>query len=122
LSPSDAEALDGGDFTVESFPTLQVDWFGLQNQKAPLDDVRVRQAINFAIDRQGIVDAFYLGYATPTEQLFPAFYWAYDEESKARYDYDPERARELWADAGVDGFAMKIFLPGQDRVPLAEIL
>lgn len=72
-----------------------------------LTDVRVRQAINLAFDREGMVDKLLGGLGVPTGQIFnslsPAFVPALDEE----YPYDPERARELLADAGYpDGFSL----------------
>lgn len=76
----------------------------MNNRKAPLDDVRVRQAINYAVDKQGIIDAVFLGeYATIARAVYlnPAVD-GYVEAGV--YEYNPDRARELLEEAGwVDG-------------------
>lgn len=71
----------------------------------PLADVRVRQAINYAFDREGMVDKILQGEGIPTIQQFNVNGDVYDESLEDTYDYDPEKARELLAEAGYpDGF------------------
>ena len=65
-----------------------------------LADVRVRQAINFAFDREGLLTALQSGNGTVTNQVFPATSDAYDEKLDSTYTYDPEKAKELLAEAG----------------------
>ncbi|MCZ2816349.1 ABC transporter substrate-binding protein [Modestobacter sp. VKM Ac-2984] len=79
-------------------------------QVAPeLADVRVRQAINLALDRQGFVDAILQGLGTPTTQIFNPASQAYVEALDEEYPHDPERARELLAEAGyADGFTLEL--------------
>ena len=73
----------------------------------PLADVRVRQAINMAIDREGIVRSILSGAATPTEQYFSKSNPAYAEDLEGTYEFDPDAARELLAEAGyADGFSL----------------
>lgn len=73
----------------------------------PLGDVRVRQALNFAIDRGAIADALVGQYGTPTSQLSTPDGWVGDYQDY--YDYDPDRARSLLADAGfADGFTLNV--------------
>ncbi len=77
-------------------------WFLILNTKeGPLADQRVRQAVNFAIDKQSLVENVLQGTADvaagPTP---PAFAWAYNE-SLEPYPHDPERARSLIEEAGV---------------------
>ncbi|GAB3596400.1 ABC transporter substrate-binding protein [Microbacterium tumbae] len=70
-----------------------------------LGDVRVRQAINYAIDGQGILDGIQLGYGTRSTQVFNPTSVNYVPELNDRYPYDPDKARELLAEAGyADGF------------------
>ncbi|GAB3616119.1 ABC transporter substrate-binding protein [Okibacterium endophyticum] len=74
-----------------------------------LGDVRVRQAINHAFDREGLLTALQDGNGTVTEQVFPATSAAYDPELDERYAYDPEKAKELLAEAGYpDGFTLAL--------------
>jgi peptide/nickel transport system substrate-binding protein len=72
-----------------------------------LSDVRVRQAINLAFDRKGMVDKLLGGFGVPTGQIFNSLSPAFVPELDEEYGYDPERARELLADAGyADGFSI----------------
>ncbi|MGR6998372.1 ABC transporter substrate-binding protein [Yinghuangia aomiensis] len=64
-----------------------------------LGDVRVRQALNHAIDRKGIAEKFFAGQATPTTQVFNRKSTAWSADLDARYPYDPAKARQLLADA-----------------------
>jgi peptide/nickel transport system substrate-binding protein len=74
-----------------------------------LADVRVRQAINYAVDRETIVEVVKGGLGTPTEQVFGPNTPAYDESLEGTYDYDVERAEELMAEAGyAEGFALTL--------------
>ncbi len=73
---------------------------------APLRDVRVRQALNYAIDKQALADVLLEGLAGPAGQPAPAFSFGYDP-SLAPYPYDPARARALLREAGyADGFTL----------------
>jgi len=67
---------------------------------AALGDVRVRQAINYALDREGLLQAIAQGYGTPTTQVFKESSEAYDPKLDERYPYDPDTAKELLAEAG----------------------
>ena len=74
-----------------------------------LGDVRVRQAINYAIDREGLLTALQSGLGSLTEQVFPERSAAYDPALDETYDYDPEKAKELLAEAGfADGLTIQM--------------
>jgi len=66
----------------------------------PLDDVRVRQAINAAINRDEVVAAHNAGLGEPAWMPLPSAHWAFAEDLVPTYPYDPDRARELLAEAG----------------------
>src|SRR5690606_38947356 len=65
-----------------------------------IGEIRIRQAIMHAIDRQSLVDALTFGSGVPTQQLFPAGHPVFIEELANAYPYDPDRARALLAEAG----------------------
>ncbi|HEX7003043.1 MAG TPA: ABC transporter substrate-binding protein [Trueperaceae bacterium] len=65
-----------------------------------LDDPRVRQALNYAVDKQAIVDGILFGAATVMDAPMAESIFGY--EPIGTYEYDPERARELLAEAGVE--------------------
>lgn len=74
---------------------------------SPLRDVRVRQAINYAVNRQAIVDSLLQGLGTVLSQPIPNEYYLGYDKDLAPYPYDPDKARELLAEAGYpDGFEL----------------
>jgi peptide/nickel transport system substrate-binding protein len=74
------------------------------DQDLPTTDVRVRQAIAMAIDREALVERAFFGYAEPAHSLFnPAISWLYEEEPDPGQYYDPEQAESLLDEAGYTG-------------------
>ena len=59
-----------------------------------LKDVRVRQALAYAIDRRPMLEYLLRGFARPANSVLPPESWAYNGDVPA-YDHDPERARQL---------------------------
>ncbi|WP_175559151.1 ABC transporter substrate-binding protein [Sanguibacter gelidistatuariae] len=95
--------------------TAQLDWEGLMlldrdGAIAPeLADVRVRQAINYAIDKEGILSAILLDHGTATSQIFGPATDGYVEDLDDAYVYDPDKARDLLAAAGYsDGIKLSM--------------
>lgn len=84
-----------------------------------LGDVRVRQAINHALDREALTGALAAGYASPTTQIFSVNSDAYSADLDERYEYDVDKAKDLLAEAGYpDGFTL--VMPRNSFVPDAE--
>jgi ABC-type transport system substrate-binding protein len=78
---------------------------------APFDDVKVRQAIAHAINRDAMVEALTNGYGEARCQLFAANSPAYDEELDGLYPYDPAKATELLEEAGYgDGLEFRAII------------
>jgi peptide/nickel transport system substrate-binding protein len=91
---------------VRTDPALAVDHLGLNISIAPFDDPLVREAINYAIDREALFEGIYRGTGTVAWQPFPPGYFGNDPELENMYPYDPDKARELLAEAGYpDGFS-----------------
>ena len=81
------------------------------NKMPPFDDVRVRQAVAHAIDRQAIIDGAMFGYGTPIGTHFPPHNPDYVDLTGLS-NHDPEKAKALLAEAGYpDGFTTKMTLP-----------
>lgn len=74
-------------------------YFPLNTLRPPFDDVRVRQAINYGVDRDAIVEYILEGFGEVRGGPFAERQWGADPEAE-RYTYDPDRARELLAEAG----------------------
>ena len=84
---------------------------GVNAQRAPFNDIRVRQALSHAIDRSAIIEGAMYGFGTPIGSFFSPLHPAYLDLT-AQSDFDPERARELLAQAGyAEGFETELKLP-----------
>jgi peptide/nickel transport system substrate-binding protein len=82
-----------------------------------LRDVRVREAIMLAFDREAIAENVYAGFASPAYQAYTEGQPEYVEDAGDRYAYDPDRARELLAEAGYpDGFDVTLLVGAVDGV------
>lgn len=82
--------------------------FVVAGRDGPLSDVRVRQALNYAVDKQAISDALFQGRAIPAGQPAARPTVGYNPAVSA-YPYDPGRARRMLADAGYPhGFPLKL--------------
>ncbi|MDW3207349.1 MAG: ABC transporter substrate-binding protein [Alphaproteobacteria bacterium] len=110
IPPDSVSSFDGNGFRLheQAGPHL---WFLILNAKeGPFADKRVRQAINYAIDKKALVDQILQGTAEvasgPTP---PAFSWAYNE-SLQPYPYDPEKAKALLKEAGHDGADLTFYV------------
>jgi peptide/nickel transport system substrate-binding protein len=74
----------------------------MQATEAPLNDIRVRQAINYAVNRTGIVEALFRGLGEPASQLIPSGVVGYNDQLQL-WPHDPEKAKQLIAEAKADG-------------------
>jgi glutathione transport system substrate-binding protein len=102
------------DMTLSTTDGSAVFWVSLNTKMKPLDDVRVRQALNYATDREGIVKAFMQGFAKPANSPLAPVTPGYDK-SLAPYSYDLEKAKQLLKEAGYpDGFSMSTIVQEQE--------
>jgi peptide/nickel transport system substrate-binding protein len=125
LSPDNIARLKGEGFTAVESPLSNQMWYLAVNvTEPPLDNVKVRQALNHAVDRKSITDQLLQGICIPSDNMvFPTspLY-----STKERYPYDPEKAKQLLTEAGYpDGFSTKIRVPTSGSsmlipVPMAE--
>jgi len=91
---------------LEQDPNLQVKVFSgsnvrlltLNSQSPPLDNVKVRQAIAYAIDRESLIKNLLLGFGKIAHSIIPEESWAYS--AGQTYSYDPARAKKLLDEAG----------------------
>jgi peptide/nickel transport system substrate-binding protein len=98
-------------------------WFLILNTRSgPFQDRRVRQAANYAIDKQALVEQVLQDTATVASGPVPkAFGWAYDERLKP-YPHDPQRARALLREAGYDeGANLRLLVPTSGSGMLAPV-
>ena len=95
--------------------------FLMNINRPPFDDVRVRQAFNYAINREEIANTAFHGQAEVVTVPYPPTSWAYAEDLTDYYTYDPERAKELLAEAGYpDGFSVEMLIRGTSDAHLDQ--
>lgn len=103
-----------GKFTVVKAPTMRfgyisLDARGRSGDKVPMTDIRVRQAINHAIDRKAIRDAFYTPESKIINSICNPLQFGCEQDVKS-YGYDPELAKKLLAEAGYPhGFSTSLY-------------
>ena len=104
-SPADVASIKADPkLQMPSQPGLNIAYLALNVTKKPYDDVRVRTAVNMAIDRKAILDSVYQGSGEQARNLIPPTLWSWNKDVP-EFKYDPDAARKLLADAGLkDGF------------------
>ncbi|HXW76971.1 MAG TPA: ABC transporter substrate-binding protein [Candidatus Eremiobacteraceae bacterium] len=126
--------IDGWEYpTPESLPQIEKDprlkvyhlpanntmYLAMNELKHPFDDVRVRRAINMAIDAEALVRNFYSPGAFVADEMLPPAVWP--QGVKDSYPYDPAAARKLLAQAGYpNGFSTTLWFPTTPRPYLPE--
>ncbi|MCK9213543.1 MAG: ABC transporter substrate-binding protein [Rhodoferax sp.] len=109
-NPADLPAIrKDPNVVVMEQPGLNIGYLAYNTTKKPFDDVRVRKAVNMAINKKAIVDAVYLGTGVPATNPIPPTQWSYNKAIKDDA-FNPEEAKKLLAAAGLkDGFATDLW-------------
>ena len=109
-NPADIPAMrKDANVKVLEQPGLNVGYLAYNTTKKPFDDVRVRKAVNMAIDKKAIVDAVYMGTGIPAINPIPPTQWSYNKSIKDDA-YNPAEAKKLLAAAGLpDGFTTDLW-------------
>jgi len=124
IAPQNFEKLEADDSVVVStVPQLSYDYIGLNLEREPFNDQRVRQAIAYALDREQLAEAGYFGLAVPVQgPTGPGSPWYFEYSP---YSRDVEKAKELLAEAGYpEGFQMELLPTVQygETVRAAQVL
>jgi peptide/nickel transport system substrate-binding protein len=99
LSPDTLKALaQDPNLKVEEFPGANVTYLGFNVKEAPLDNVKVRQAIAYAIDRESLIRDLLLSQAKIAHSILPEGSWAYS--AGKQYSHNNETAKKLLDEAG----------------------
>ena len=102
VEPQDIATIEDGDtLKILERPAFNVAYVGINQAKPPMNNLKVRQAIAHGLDRQAVVDSFYGGRGVVAEQMMPPEVEGY-ADSVETYEYDPERAKALLQEAGLD--------------------
>jgi peptide/nickel transport system substrate-binding protein len=126
VPPSQASSLEGSSsITLSNIPGTFYDYLGHNTTRAPLDDVRLRQAISWAVDREAIVQGARFGYAQPTQDpIPPSSVWKDLISVEDPYSQDIERATQLAEESDYEGEELTIQVGQQfpQQVTIGEII
>lgn len=104
---------------IIDFPTTHVDYVSFNYTSEKLNDKRVRQALNYATNREDINQAVFGGLGT----LCPSVVWPtaeYFNPDQKSYDYDPDKAKELLAETGAENLDLNLIISTGDASSLME--
>jgi peptide/nickel transport system substrate-binding protein len=112
-----------GAFAISMAPIITPYTLYIHGNQAPFTDVRIRQAISAAIDRQVISDQLLGGTCEPRVQPYPTGYWPHADAHDAAVAADPARARDLLARAGAGDVRFQLaFTAGSSFEPIAQVI
>ena len=83
---------------VEQFDGSNIQYVGMNTRSAPLNNVKIRRAIGYAIDRDKMIKELLSGRAKIAHSILPARSWAYSRGTQ--YNFDPAKSRQLLREAG----------------------
>lgn len=107
--PADLDSIRANpDLKLPEQEGLNVGYLAYNTKVAPFDDVRVRKALNMAINKQGILDAVFQGAGKSAKNPIPPTIWSYNDRIQDD-PFDPAAAKALLEEAGVSGLSMKIW-------------
>ncbi|MBT9148147.1 MAG: Glutathione-binding protein GsiB [Syntrophomonadaceae bacterium] len=111
VTPHDVPRLkQDPEITVIAIPTTRSMYFAINHLRWPWTDLRVRQAINYAVDKETIIERVLLGFGAPLTSHLPHLMEGH--VAVGPYPYNPERARELLREAGVpEGTKINLWTP-----------
>ena len=101
LQPQDVPTVrNNSKLKVMNRPSFNVAYVTINMTKPPTNNLLVRKAIAYALDRQGVVNAFYAGRAQVAQEFMPPQLWGWTNKVP-KYTYDPEKAKSLLRQAGL---------------------
>lgn len=114
VDPNDVKKLESSGMKVIKDPGMNINYMGFFCHKKPFNDVRVRQAISMAINREELVKYLYQGYSQVANGPLPSFIPGYDPKLKPA-GYDPEGAKKLLAEAGYSNLSFTMITYSNPR-------
>jgi len=125
LPPQELERLSNNDDLkiIEALGQSTL-YMGFNAEVKPFDNKKVRQALNYAVDKTAIIDAIFFGKAEPSYGPLSPSIWGFDKSLSHAYPYNPQKAKELLAEAGYpDGFQCVMWTdPRTERKSVTELI
>lgn len=94
---------------LKTIPTVRVIYIGLNSRQAPLNDLRVRQALNYAVDKEKLCKVIMRDMARPSDSPLSSITYGY--VPTGGYPYDPQKARQLLKEAGYSNLKLELITP-----------
>jgi peptide/nickel transport system substrate-binding protein len=116
LNPSDVKLVkQNQNLQIFERPGMNVAYLAFNTEKKPFNDPKVRQALNHAVNKEGIIKSFYADLAKPAKNPMPDVLWGYNDQIKD-YEFDLDKAKKLLKEAGyADGFKVDFWAPTDPR-------
>jgi len=110
VGPADVGPLEDEGFTIVNRDAFNVLYLGMNQAVKPLDDIKVRQAIAYALNKEEIISASMAPETQPAIEFIPEIVNGFTQDVP-KYDYDPEKAKQLLKEAGADGATIEFNYP-----------
>lgn len=116
LNIDDAKQVESNkELALYKRPPNTVGYLAFNMEKKPFNDKKVRQALNMAVNKDGLVKTFFGDLGEPAKNPMPPSLWGYNDDVKD-YEYNPEKAKKLLAEAGYpDGFSFDLWAMPEPR-------
>ncbi|WP_046563982.1 ABC transporter substrate-binding protein [Micromonospora sp. HK10] len=109
-APADRKALSGEGFQVLDRPAFNILYLGFNQKNPKLKDLRVRQAIAYALNRQQLVQTKGPGGTKVADEFMPDTVLGYAQDVQ-KYEYNPDKAKQLLKEAGVSNLTLNFYYP-----------
>lgn len=116
LNPDDAKRVEKNkQLQLYKRPPNNVGYLAFNMEKKPFHKKKVRQAINHAVNKKGLIKSFYANLAEPAKNPMPPSLWGYNDKVE-EYEYDLDKAKKLLKEAGYeDGFEVEFYAMPEPR-------
>jgi len=114
VDPNDIPKLKSSNMKVYQSDGMNINYMGFNCSRAPFNDVKLREAISHAINRDELVKYLYQGYSSVANSPLPSFIPGYDKTVEP-YNYDVTKAKQLLKDAGKSNLKVKIITYSNPR-------
>ena len=110
VDPADTQALEDAGYQILRRPAFNVAYIGFNQAKPPMDNLKIRQAIAYAINRENVISTNYPEGAEVATQFMPPQIWGYADDVTT-YAYDVDKAKALIAESGVANPSIEFWFP-----------
>ena len=114
VDPNDIAKLKSSNMKIYQSDGMNINYMGFNTSRAPFNDVKLREAISHAINRDELVKYLYQGYSTVANSPLPSFMPGYDKTVEP-YKYDVAKAKQMLKDAGKSNLKVKIITYSNPR-------